>query len=209
MRSTIYRRGIARSARSILEDDDAPVDLSEDNDLVNNPRLRATSPPAFTPSPTTRHPPRPPSTPAEWNAHRKALKAAYPAGWNPPKKLSRDAMHGLRALHALDPAAFPTPVLAARFKISPEAVRRILKGRWEPDRERKVELVKRDKEKRAEFLSLRKLRERMEARRVAEGRESMRAVKGADVWEDPEADDWGDEEGEARGIHKRDRLTFE
>lgn len=49
--------------------------------------------------------------------------------WAPGRKLSRAAMDGLRMLHAHDPEVFSTPVLANKFQISPEAVRRILKVR--------------------------------------------------------------------------------
>ncbi|KAJ6588755.1 hypothetical protein B0H19DRAFT_893515, partial [Mycena capillaripes] len=67
-----------------------------------------------------------------WTAHRAALKSAFPGGWDPPRKLSREAMDGLRQLHRVDPERFTTPVLAERFRVSPEAVRRILKSRWAP-----------------------------------------------------------------------------
>ncbi|KAJ6543815.1 hypothetical protein B0H10DRAFT_1668915, partial [Mycena sp. CBHHK59/15] len=71
-----------------------------------------------------------------WQAHRASMKAAFPDGWNPPRKLSRDAMDGLRRLHAANPDTFSTPALAARFRISPEAVRRILRSAWAPPRDR-------------------------------------------------------------------------
>jgi hypothetical protein len=41
-------------------------------------------------------------------------------------------MDDLRSLHAQDPYAWSTPRLAERFRISPEAVRRILKSKWRP-----------------------------------------------------------------------------
>ncbi|KAJ7485459.1 hypothetical protein FB451DRAFT_984776, partial [Mycena latifolia] len=119
--------------RAILDDDDTPVDLTEDSDAVDGRR----------PSPVRRAPSLEP-TPAAWQAHRRALKDAFPAGWNPPRKLSRDAMDGLRQLHRVDPATFSTPVLAERFRVSPEAVRRILKSRWAPPPEVRTRLVKRE-----------------------------------------------------------------
>ncbi|OSX60995.1 hypothetical protein POSPLADRAFT_1047288 [Postia placenta MAD-698-R-SB12] len=76
-------------------------------------------------------------TPHAHKAHRTTLKKAFPEGWAPPRRLSREAMDGLRAMHAADPEMFATPVLAERFRISPEAVRRILKSRWEPTREQR------------------------------------------------------------------------
>jgi Neugrin len=59
-------------------------------------------------------------------------------------------MDGLRMLHHHSPDTFTTPVLAERFKISPEAVRRILKSKWVPDKERKEELRARDEARKAE-----------------------------------------------------------
>lgn len=67
-----------------------------------------------------------------WQIQKDALKDKFKGGWNPQKKLSPDAVDGIRQLHALKPNDFTTPVLADQFKISPEAVRRILKSRWRP-----------------------------------------------------------------------------
>lgn len=85
------------------------------------------------------------SFPEEWRRHRRALKDAHPDGWSPPKKLSREAMDGLRIMHAQNPDVFTTPILAEKFRISPEAVRRILKSKWEPTREKKQKLAIREK----------------------------------------------------------------
>ena len=63
----------------------------------------------------------------------------------------------MRALHRFDPEAFSTPLLAARFKISPEAVRRILKSRWEPDEKREKEMAERDEKRKKERSERRKL----------------------------------------------------
>jgi hypothetical protein len=59
--------------------------------------------------------------------------------WNPRKKLSPDTIDGIRALHELYPEKYPTPVLAEKFKVSPEAIRRILKSKWRPDPEKQAE----------------------------------------------------------------------
>ncbi|KPI43550.1 Required for respiratory growth protein 9, mitochondrial [Cyphellophora attinorum] len=45
-------------------------------------------------------------------------------------KLSPDAMLGIKQLHASNPTMYTTPVLADQFKVSPEAIRRILKSKW-------------------------------------------------------------------------------
>ncbi|KAH9031628.1 hypothetical protein EDB85DRAFT_1958610 [Lactarius pseudohatsudake] len=84
-------------------------------------------------------------TPLRWAKHRASLKAKFPEGWAPPHKLSRAAMDGLRALHAHDPDTFPTPVLAEKFRISPEAVRRILKSKWEPTKEQRDRFLERER----------------------------------------------------------------
>lgn len=85
-------------------------------------------------------------TPDEHRAHRETMKKRFPEGWQPPKKLSRDAMDGLRALHNHNPELFSTPVLAEKFKISPEAVRRILKSKWVPSKEREAQLLARERQ---------------------------------------------------------------
>ncbi|KAF7325314.1 Acylpeptide hydrolase [Mycena venus] len=140
-------RHASRSARSILDDDSTPVDLSEDNDAVDGIR-----------TPNPRRKPSLEPTPAAWQAHRAALKEAFPDGWNPPRKLSREAMEGLRQLHRVNPETFTTSVLAERFRVSPEAVRRILKSRWAPPPERRAKLIKKEAEAKAQFLSLSALR---------------------------------------------------
>ncbi|KAI0035482.1 hypothetical protein K488DRAFT_23211, partial [Vararia minispora EC-137] len=92
------------------------------------------------------------SAPQEWKRHREKMKKAFPDGWNPPRKLSRDGMDSLRDLHALNPAMFTTAVLADRFMISPEAVRRILKAKWQPSDERREKLLDREARLRAEAI---------------------------------------------------------
>ncbi|KAL2424709.1 Required for respiratory growth protein 9, mitochondrial [Exophiala dermatitidis] len=68
-----------------------------------------------------------------WQIQKQALKEKFgDAGWNPRKKLSPDTMEGIRALHEQDPERWSTPVLADHFKVSPEAIRRILKSKWRP-----------------------------------------------------------------------------
>ena len=66
----------------------------------------------------------------KWMEQRNALKEKFPEGWNPRKKLSPDAMDGIRGLHEQDPIKYSTPVLAEQFKVSAEAIRRILKSKW-------------------------------------------------------------------------------
>jgi hypothetical protein len=70
-----------------------------------------------------------------WQIDKAALKQKFPEGWKPLKRLSPDALAGIRALHAQDPAQYTTSLLASSFKISPEAIRRILKSKWSPSSE--------------------------------------------------------------------------
>ena len=91
------------------------------------------------------------------------MKEKFPDGWAPPRKISRDGMDGMRQLRALDPETFTTKVLSERFKISPEAVRRILKSKWTPSKERKNEMVKREKAARDRAINAKATRHREEA----------------------------------------------
>ncbi|KAI0806378.1 hypothetical protein GGR55DRAFT_202807 [Xylaria sp. FL0064] len=67
-----------------------------------------------------------------WQIQKAALKEKFPEGWQPRKRLSPDALEGIRALHARFPEQYTTEVLARQFEVSPEAIRRILKSKWMP-----------------------------------------------------------------------------
>jgi len=149
--------GIPRP-KPLLDNTSQGPDLSEDNDIVNG--LRPGTPPIH-----ERKPPSAP-TPHEYKAHRQTLQKLFPSGWSPPKKLSRQAMDGLRHLHRFDPHTFTSPILAEKFKISPEAVRRILKSKWEPTREKRIKLVERERDEREQRIKLSRLKEQMEAQEV-------------------------------------------
>ncbi len=74
--------------------------------------------------------------PQPWQAQKAAVTTKLQgAAWAPLRKLSPDALEGIRALHAQYPDQFPTAVLAEHFKISAEAIRRILKSKWRPSGE--------------------------------------------------------------------------
>ncbi|KZT03817.1 uncharacterized protein LAESUDRAFT_728837 [Laetiporus sulphureus 93-53] len=77
----------------------------------------------------------------EFTRHRKAIKAKLPEGWQPPRKLSREAMEALRYSHRVDPNVATTSALADNFRISPEAVRRILRSKWEPSAEKRAKVL--------------------------------------------------------------------
>ncbi|EKM58053.1 uncharacterized protein PHACADRAFT_252029 [Phanerochaete carnosa HHB-10118-sp] len=99
-------------------------------------------------------------TPHEFKAHSKTMKKHFPEGWSPPRKLSREAMDGLRSLHAHDPEIFSTPLLAEKFKISPEAVRRILRSKWTPSPEQRQKMILRERKAREEWIMAQRMAER-------------------------------------------------
>ena len=68
-----------------------------------------------------------------WQIHKEKMKEKLNGeAWNPRKKLSPDTMEGIRHLHQTQPEKFTTSLLAQHFKVSPEAIRRILKSKWRP-----------------------------------------------------------------------------
>lgn len=73
-----------------------------------------------------------------WMIQKNALKDKFPEGWRSRKRLSPDALDGIRALHAQFPEQYTTPVLADQFKVSPEVIRRILKSKWRPSPEEDI-----------------------------------------------------------------------
>ncbi|PGH23468.1 hypothetical protein AJ80_02422 [Polytolypa hystricis UAMH7299] len=79
--------------------------------------------------------PQPERKRENWQVQKEALKVKFQDGWHPKKKLSPDAMEGIRHLHAQDPERFSTPFLANEFKVPAEAIRRILKSKWRPSGE--------------------------------------------------------------------------
>jgi hypothetical protein len=78
-----------------------------------------------------------------WMLDKAALKKKFPEGWKPLKKLSPDALAGIRALHAQDPIQYNTEVLSNSFQVSPEAMRRILKSKWSPSADEETERQRR------------------------------------------------------------------
>lgn len=67
-----------------------------------------------------------------WQLQKAALKEKFPEGWQPRKRLSPDALAGIRALNAQFPETYTTEALADKFQVSSEAIRRILKSHWRP-----------------------------------------------------------------------------
>lgn len=93
----------------------------------------------------------------EWMIQKAALEDKFGVqNWNPRKRISPDALAGIRALHSKQPDVYTTPVLAAHFKVSAEAIRRILKSKWQPSEEetesRKSRWEKRGEKKWSEMV---------------------------------------------------------
>lgn len=87
--------------------------------------------------PNSTETPRPEREP--WQIQKSALVEKFPEGWTPRKRLSPDALDGIRALHQQFPEAYTTDVLSKRFEVSPEAIRRILKSKWKPTTEEDID----------------------------------------------------------------------
>lgn len=87
-----------------------------------------------------------------WGEHRAAIKAKYPERWNPTKKVSREAMDAIRQLHKQDAETYPSWVLAQRFMISPEAVKRILKSNFRMSEGKVEEKVMKERKRRIERM---------------------------------------------------------
>ena len=103
---------------------------------VGRPKSEASS---RTKNAETMPPPR-----EQWQIQKKALMEKFgTAGWQPRKKLSPDALEGIRALYAQNPQRFNTPALAEQFAVSPEAIRRILRSKWRPSDDEEEDRKKR------------------------------------------------------------------
>ena len=74
-----------------------------------------------------------------WQIDKEALAKKFPDGWNPPKRLSPDAITGIRALHAQMPERYTTEALSNEFGVTAEAIRRILKSKWSPSPEEETD----------------------------------------------------------------------
>lgn len=78
-----------------------------------------------------------------WKRQMFALKEKFQgAEWRPNKRVSRQAIDGIRALRQAYPD-LKLNEIAAHFKIPPEAVRRILKSKWKPSAEEEAKIQKR------------------------------------------------------------------
>lgn len=105
---------------SIHASSEFPRSSSDQNSTSLGPKLKSPEPKSF-------------KKKEGWRIQKEALNKKFTEGWAPRKRLSPDALEGIRQLHAQDPVKFSTAILAQEFKVSPEAIRRILKSKWRPD----------------------------------------------------------------------------
>jgi hypothetical protein len=94
------------------------------------------------PKPAGRDDWKPPAR-ERWQIDKEALSKKFPGGWNPPKRLSPDAVAGIRALHAQMPERYTTEALSQEFGVTAEAIRRILKSKWSPSPEEETDRQRR------------------------------------------------------------------
>ena len=79
-----------------------------------------------------------------WRIQKAALERKFGLrGWDPLKKLSPEALDGIRVLHAKHPNIYTSPKLANLFKVPAESIRRILKSSWQPSPEEAEERFQR------------------------------------------------------------------
>jgi len=80
--------------------------------------------------------PTPTHVKESWQTQKAALQSKHSGeSWAPRKRISPDALSGIRALHSSQPSIYTTAQLSTHFKTSPEAIRRILKSKWRPSEE--------------------------------------------------------------------------
>lgn len=84
----------------------------------------------------------------EWTKRDRAIKLKY-GTWNPTRKLDRQQIQELRNISKMLPH-IKTIQLSEMFKVSPEAIRRILKSKWVPTDHDEDKLLERAEKKRME-----------------------------------------------------------
>jgi hypothetical protein len=79
-----------------------------------------------------------------WMLEKAAQEKKYgEEGFNPARKLSPEAIEGIRALHSQHPDEFTTAKLSQLFEVSPEAIKRILRSKWRPTAEEAIDRMRR------------------------------------------------------------------
>jgi len=101
--------------------------------LQNTPSARAPRP--FSVIPNTPFGSRADSSPIAPSTASTSTESEPTTAWLPTRRLSPDALDGVRALHAQYPETFTIPILADHFSVGTEAIRRILKSKWKANAE--------------------------------------------------------------------------
>ncbi|KAK6199486.1 required for respiratory growth protein 9, mitochondrial [Scheffersomyces amazonensis] len=101
-----------------------------------------------------------------WEKREDSLKKRYEA-WNPTRKLSRQAMDDIRSLARQMPH-LKTVDLANHFRISPEAIRRILKSNWVPNEDEHLSIMQRAERRKVQRKEMRKQAEQVEKEEKSE-----------------------------------------
>lgn len=84
----------------------------------------------------------------EWHKRDAAIKKRY-GQWNPTRKLTRDQMDDVKHIAAQMPH-LRTVDLAQYFQVLPEAIRRILKSKWQPSEQTGLALREREQRRKQE-----------------------------------------------------------
>ncbi|ODV82246.1 uncharacterized protein CANTADRAFT_45976 [Suhomyces tanzawaensis NRRL Y-17324] len=84
----------------------------------------------------------------EWEKREVSLKKRY-GNWNPTRKLSRQQISDIRNLSSQMPQ-LKTVDFAKHYKISPEAVRRILSSSWIPKESEESKILERGEKRKTE-----------------------------------------------------------
>lgn len=113
-----------------------------------------------------------------WTKRDKSHRQKY-GPWNPTKKLNRQRLQDMKNIAEMAPH-LRTIDLANMFKVSPEAVRRILKSQWVPNEVDEDKLVQRMERKRSQIREARQHQTRNEQRPTL-------AVKVLDFNKEPKA----------------------
>jgi hypothetical protein len=117
-----------------------------------------------------------------WMLEKAAAEKKYgKEGWSPLRKLSPEALEGIRTLHAQHPDEYTTEKLSDLFEVSPEAIKRILKSKWRPNPdqaiarqeawERRYRTIWENKVAAGEIVTKSMKKKAREAREVREARE--------------------------------------
>ena len=98
-------------------------------------------------------------------------------------------------------------MLAEKFRISPEAVRRILKSKWEPSKEQRDRLLQRERVQRAKWITEKRKEEQDTQARMLRDRE-LRREHATTRAEQTTGGAVGQRRRRPRGINRNDKLSL-